>query len=70
MDYQHILYEVERGRSIDDDIWMLERSNVRIRALWEIHKPVIAQVHGHCLAGGTDVALCCDMVIVADDAVI
>ena len=63
---------VERrtGRSIDDDIWMLERSNRRIRALWEIHKPVIAQVHGHCLAGGTDVALCCDMVIVADDAVI
>ena len=63
---------VERrtGRSIDDDIWMLERSNRRIRALWEIHKPVIAQVHGHCLAGGTDVALCCDMVIVSDDAVI
>jgi len=63
---------VERrsGRSIDDDIWMLERSNRRLRALWEVHKPVIAQVHGHCLAGGTDVALCCDMVIVADDAVI
>jgi len=62
--------ERRRGQSIDDDIWMLERSNRRIRALWEIHKPVIAQVHGHCLAGGTDVALCCDMVIVADDAVI
>jgi len=63
---------VERrsGRSIDDDIWMLERSNRRLRALWEVHKPVIAQVHGYCLAGGTDVALCCDMVIVADDAVI
>jgi enoyl-CoA hydratase len=29
---------------------------------------VIAQVHGHCLAGGTDVALLCDMVIASDDA--
>ena len=63
---------VERrsGRTLDDDIWMLERSNRRLRALWEMHKPSIAQVHGHCLAGGTDLALLCDMVIVADDAVI
>ncbi len=58
------------GRSVDDDIWLLERSNRRIRALWEMHKPSIAQVHGHCLAGGTDVALACDMVIAADDATI
>ena len=58
------------GRTIDDDIWMLERNNRRLRALWEMHKPSIAQVHGHCLAGGTDLALYCDMVIVADDAVI
>ena len=56
------------GRTIDDDIWMLERRNRRIRALWDMHKPSIAQVHGHCLAGGTDVALACDMVIAADDA--
>jgi enoyl-CoA hydratase len=37
-------------------------------ALFDMHKPVIAQVHGHCLAGGTDVALLCDMIIAADDA--
>jgi enoyl-CoA hydratase len=55
-------------RTIDDDIWSLERNNRRIRALWEIHKPAIAQVHGHCLAGGTDLALACDIVIAADDA--
>ena len=63
---------VERrtGRTLDDDIWMLEQSNRKLRALWEMHKPSIAQVHGHCLAGGTDLALLCDMVIVADDAVI
>jgi len=56
------------GRTIDDDIWGLERNNRRIRAIWEMHKPSIAQVHGACLAGGTDLALACDMVIAADDA--
>jgi len=56
------------GRTIDDDAWLLERNQRRLRALWEMHKPSIAQVHGHCLAGGTDLALYCDMVIAADDA--
>jgi len=56
------------GATIDDDMWMLERRQRRMRALWEMHKPVIAQVHGHCLAGGTDLAFYCDMVIAADDA--
>jgi enoyl-CoA hydratase len=56
------------GRSHDDDIWLIERNNRRIRALWEMHKPSIAQVHGHCLAGGTDLALACDVVLAADDA--
>ena len=56
------------GRSHDDDIWLIEHNNRRIRALWEMHKPSIAQVHGNCLAGGTDLAMACDMVIAADDA--
>jgi enoyl-CoA hydratase len=58
------------GRTIDDDMWLLERNNRRLRTLWEMHKPSIAQVHGHCLAGGTDLALYCDMIIAADDATI
>ena len=37
-------------------------------ALFDLHKPVIAQVQGNCLAGGTDLALMCDMVVAADDA--
>jgi enoyl-CoA hydratase len=56
------------GRTIDDDIWQLERNNRRIRALWEMHKPSIAQIHGNCLAGGTDLALNCDIIIAADNA--
>ncbi|MDA0824592.1 MAG: crotonase/enoyl-CoA hydratase family protein [Proteobacteria bacterium] len=56
--------------TIDDDIWRLERGQRMRMALFDIHKPVIAQVHGYCLAGGTDIALLCDMVVVADDAVI
>ncbi|MDE0941004.1 MAG: crotonase/enoyl-CoA hydratase family protein [Alphaproteobacteria bacterium] len=56
--------------TIDDDIWRLEYSQRLRMVLFDMHKPVIAQVHGHCLAGGTDIALLCDMVIAADDATI
>ena len=62
--------EVERrdGSTIDDDAWMIERRTRHLRPLLEMHKPSIAQIHGHCLAGGTDIALFCDMLIAADDA--
>lgn len=56
------------GRSIDDDAWQLERAQRLRMAIFDMHKPSIAQVHGYCLAGGTDIALMCDMVIAADDA--
>ncbi len=56
--------------SFDDDAWQLERSQRLRMALFDMHKPSIAQVHGFCLAGGTDIALLCDMVIAADDATI
>jgi enoyl-CoA hydratase len=36
--------------------------------IWDCAIPVIAQVHGNCLAGGTDLALHCDIVVAADDA--
>jgi enoyl-CoA hydratase len=36
--------------------------------IWDCPIPVIAQVHGSCLAGGTDLALHCDIVVAADDA--
>jgi enoyl-CoA hydratase len=36
--------------------------------IWDCALPVIAQVQGNCLAGGTDLALHCDLVVAADDA--
>jgi enoyl-CoA hydratase len=39
-------------------------------AIWRASKPVIAQVHGWCVGGGSDYALCADIVIASDDAVI
>ncbi len=56
-------------RSFEDDSWQLEREQRFRMAIFDMHKPVIAQIHGHCLAGGTDIALLCDMIIAADDAV-
>jgi enoyl-CoA hydratase len=57
-----------RGIGIDDDAWMIERFQRGLRTLTEMHKPTIAQIHGHCYAGGTDLALYCDMLIAADSA--
>lgn len=36
--------------------------------VWDLAKPVIAQVHGWCLAGGSELATACDLVYVAEDA--
>src|SRR3954447_25128319 len=36
--------------------------------IWDLAKPVLAQVHGYCLAGGSELATGCDLVYVADDA--
>ncbi len=35
--------------------------------LWHSPKPVVAQLHGHCVGGGTDFALCSDLIVCAED---
>ena len=42
----------------------------KFMAIWRATKPVIAQVHGWCVGGGSDYALCADIVIASNDAVI
>ena len=49
--------------------YAMMRRNVRaFMSLYECSKPVVCQVHGFCVAGGTDLALCSDLLIIADDA--
>lgn len=57
------------------DVWdpmvdyAMMRRNVRtFMTLFEAGKPVICKIHGFCVAGGTDMALCSDLVIAAADA--
>lgn len=40
----------------------------KFMSIWRSPKPVIAQVHGWCVGGGSDYALCADLVIASDDA--
>jgi enoyl-CoA hydratase len=40
----------------------------RFMSIWRSPKPVIAQVHGWCVGGGSDLALCADLVIASEDA--
>jgi enoyl-CoA hydratase len=40
----------------------------KFMSIWRTHKPVIAQVHGWCVGGGSDMALCADLVIASEDA--
>ena len=42
----------------------------KLMSIWRCPKPVIAQVHGWCVGGGSDFALCADLVVASEDAVI
>ena len=53
--------------TIDDDCWSMEQTQRQLAIFTSLHKPVIASIHGNCLAGGTDLALSCDIVLAADD---
>jgi len=49
------------------DYRMMSRFVDAYMALWRSPKPVIAQVHGFCVGGGTDFALCSDLIVCAED---
>jgi enoyl-CoA hydratase len=46
----------------------MKRNTEDFMALWRSPKPTIAMVHGHAVAGGSDIALSCDLLVMADDA--
>jgi enoyl-CoA hydratase len=61
--------EAEAGRPWDPvaDYRTMRRFVDAYMALWRSPKPVVAQVHGYCVAGGTDFALCSDLIVCAED---
>lgn len=51
-----------------DDYAFMKRNTEDFMSLWRSPKPTIAQVHGAAVAGGSDIALCCDLLVMAEDA--
>jgi enoyl-CoA hydratase len=51
-----------------DDYAFMKRNTEDFMTLWRSAKPTIAKVHGHAVAGGSDIALCCDLLVMAEDA--
>ena len=47
---------------------MMSRNVRGFMSLFHSDKPVLCKVHGFCVAGGTDMALCSDLLVIADDA--
>ncbi len=50
------------------DYSVISRFVSHFMSLWHSRKPVLAQVQGWCVGGGTDMVLCSDLIIAAEDA--
>jgi enoyl-CoA hydratase len=49
--------------------WQMMSRNLRgFMSLFHSDKPVVCKVHGYCVAGGTDMALCSDLIVIGEDA--
>jgi enoyl-CoA hydratase len=62
-------YDLSEEGSDGDIEAGLHRSLDRLLELFDHPKPIIAQVQGHCLAGGCDLMMMCDLAVASDDAV-
>ncbi len=67
--------EVQARNHNPDQVWdpmidyqMMSRNVRGFMSLFYANKPVVCKVHGFCVAGGTDMALCSDLLVIAEDA--
>jgi enoyl-CoA hydratase len=67
--------EVMRANHDPSGVWdptvdyaMMSRNVRAFMSLFDCGKPVVCKVHGFCVAGGTDMALCSDLLVIAADA--
>jgi enoyl-CoA hydratase len=65
----------EAGRGTQPAVWdpirdyrLMKRNTDDFMSLFRSLKPTICKIRGHAVAGGSDIALCCDLVIMAEDA--
>ncbi len=50
------------------DYGFMSHCTRQFMSIWHCNKPVIGRVHGHAVAGGSDIALCCDIIFMNEDA--
>lgn len=68
---QHIEHPCQQEKYPWDpmvDYAYMKRNTEDFMTLWKSAKPTIAKVHGAAAAGGSDIALCCDLLVMAEDA--
>lgn len=65
----------EEGEDFQGEVWdpiqdfaMMKANTDNFFSLWRSLKPTIAKVRGYAVAGGSDIALSCDLVVMAEDA--
>src|SRR5262249_14682857 len=65
------LKEQMQARPTGHDAWrqILDKDFSIVTRFWHLKKPTIAAVRGYCLAGGCELALCCDITIASEDAI-
>ncbi|TKT73786.1 crotonase/enoyl-CoA hydratase family protein [Afipia massiliensis] len=50
------------------DFQLMDRNTQNFQSLWRSYKPTICKIHGYAVAGGSDIALSCDLIVMAEDA--
>ena len=65
---EHPLQQEKRPWDSMVDYQVMKRHTEAFMSLWRSPKPTIAKVQGYAVGGGSDIALCCDLLVMAEDA--